>query len=522
MVAGQPAQPLQNGTNASPPPYSARAAQSFVPAAGPAKSVASAAAFLLAVSFPVNYDFWWHLAAGRFQWIEHRLPVPDVFSYTAAGRSWVSHSWLPDALTYALYRFAGFAGPAWLFALAFAACIWLATATQLQRGARPFTALLLSLLLTTAMVPYIGPRPQVMGFALFGAMVWVVERWVTRRDSRIWALPALFALWANVHGSFAVGLGWLAVWGCSDWLAWRLHWPLAARLDGWARRRLAVTWLCSLAAIALNPHGPALLLYPLTKLHNPWLKSLVEWNSLDVSLAPFWPFVLLLGIVAACLVLRRPALHPADLAVTGLFVLAALYGRRFVPFAGLSLVWLLAAVLAQPNNCRLPAPPWWRRLTQRRAAWGARLASARPGRARLLGGVVIVAALALGLASPPYDPQTDRRLPSAAVAALTAEQLPQPLLNHYNWGGYLIWQRWPQLQVYIDGRGDDLYMRGGEFQDQVILDEVRLGIDEVLERRGFRSVLYPKDRPLVRYLLATGRWQARYEDDLAVLLVRKD
>ena len=56
-----------------------------------------------------------------------------------------------------------------------------------------------------------------------------------------------------------------------------------------------------------------------------------------------------------------------------------------------------------------------------------------------------------------------RAFPTAAVSYVLNHRLPGPLLNHYNWGGYLIWKLYPDYRVYIDGR-TDLY--GDAFMDQ--------------------------------------------------------
>src|SRR5438105_9238657 len=56
-------------------------------------------------------------------------------------------------------------------------------------------------------------RPQLIGMVLFAATVWlVVER--RAHPGRLWLIPALVVVWANIHGSFflaplVLGLAWL-------------------------------------------------------------------------------------------------------------------------------------------------------------------------------------------------------------------------------------------------------------------------------------------------------------------------
>ena len=53
--------------------------------------------------------------------------------------------------------------------------------------------------------------------------------------------------------------------------------------------------------------------------------------------------------------------------------------------------------------------------------------------------------------------------PAAAVAFLSREHPPGPILNHYNWGGYFIWKLYPEYRVFMDGRAD---VYGDTFMDE--------------------------------------------------------
>ncbi|MBC8401855.1 MAG: hypothetical protein H8E14_10245 [Candidatus Marinimicrobia bacterium] len=44
------------------------------------------------------------------------------------------------------------------------------------------------------------------------------------------------------------------------------------------------------------------------------------------------------------------------------------------------------------------------------------------------------------------------RLPVKATRFLKANPITGKVYNSYNWGGYLIWELYPQKQVFIDGR----------------------------------------------------------------------
>jgi len=175
-----------------------------------------------------------------------------------------------------------------------------------------------------------------------------------------------------------------------------------------------------------------------------------------------------------------------------------------------------ALTLPDMGILRLPAP------LGKLAAWRGRRAQgfARPAlRAQVLNAVLLLLLVA-GMAAwlRPYNVEQDPTLPVKAVDVLGAEGLQGPLFHNYIWGGYLLWRLWPRVRVFIDGRGDDLYMNGGVLQSYFEVAQLGPGGDAVLARYGIRTVLFPKDSALTRYLLAGGRWKTTYDDGQVVRL----
>ena len=52
---------------------------------------------------------------------------------------------------------------------------------------------------------YWSARPQIISFALAGVFAYVLWLFRWRGLNRLWVLPPLMAVWANVHGGFAIG-----------------------------------------------------------------------------------------------------------------------------------------------------------------------------------------------------------------------------------------------------------------------------------------------------------------------------
>jgi hypothetical protein len=105
-----------------------------------------------------------------------------------------------------------------------------------------------------------------------------------------------------------------------------------------------------------------------------------------------------------------------------------------------------------------------------------------------------------------------------ASAFLDQQNLPAPILNSYNFGGYLIWKLYPRYHVYIDGRAD-LY--GDQFlNDFIQIYEVNVDPRPALERAGIRTIIVEPGSTLAGYLRSQKDWNRAYEDPVAVIFTR--
>jgi len=108
--------------------------------------------------------------------------------------------------------------------------------------------------------------------------------------------------------------------------------------------------------------------------------------------------------------------------------------------------------------------------------------------------------------------------PARAVAYLRGHAVPRPLLNSYDWGGYLIWTLYPGYRVYIDGRPD---MYGDAYVERFMaIYQGRVGWQAELATQRIRSVLVEPDSALARLLALSRGWRLLYHDNQAVLYVR--
>jgi hypothetical protein len=101
---------------------------------------------------------------------------------------------------------------------------------------------------------------------------------------------------------------------------------------------------------------------------------------------------------------------------------------------------------------------------------------------------------------------------------LQASPQPQRIFVYYDWGGYAIWQLYPEYRVFVDGRAD-LYGDGLLRQFKTAM-QLRTGWRDVLDSWKVETVLLPPSCALAQALLLDPSWHATYSDSKAVILLR--
>ena len=168
--------------------------------------------YAILFTFP-NYllsdaDTFWHIRVG--QWIlDHaQFPAVDFFSYTAAGKPWISTEWLSDVFFAVAFKLGGWHAVVVVAAVVCSALIGI-LCLYLVRHLRFSVALGWTALTALAISPHFLARPHVFSYVLLAN--WMINL-LDAYDaddfdlSSLFTLAPLMTLWANLHGSFTLGL----------------------------------------------------------------------------------------------------------------------------------------------------------------------------------------------------------------------------------------------------------------------------------------------------------------------------
>jgi hypothetical protein len=437
-------------------------------------------------------DLWGHVRFGQDILDAGYVIRSDPYSFTS-DQAWTNHEWLAEVIMAGAYRFAGVRG---LVALSsgVAALVLLLAGRFLRRSAmgEPATFALLVALLVGIASQLTVIRPQLFSVLLFTLMLLILGGAQRGREKRLLWLAPLFALWANLHGGWIVGLGTLGLWAAAG---------VVTRHVSWRWGTLAVA--AAIAGSAINPYGWGLWVF-LWQTVGLGRAEITDWQSLLVRPSGFIPWALGAVVVAVGWHRRSTfgALRFIPPVVLGLLAIKV---GRLDGFFVVAAVVMLGPLWAGVGPARLPL-------------------SRRPALSELavvalvaISGLAIVADEALrATACLPVESESGIMPEREAVAFLRSNDLYGKLLTWFDYGEYAIWHLAPKLRVSFDGRRETVYSERVKDAHLRFYDGVNPAYPDEL---GADYVWLPNQLPVVKLLPGRG-WVPIFKGPRSIVFAR--
>ncbi|MGZ4126343.1 MAG: hypothetical protein ACXVQU_12415 [Actinomycetota bacterium] len=438
-------------------------------------------------------DLAYHVRLGDLMLTTGRLARSDTFTFVANGRAWTDQQWLAQVLFALVYRAGAWQGLVVLRSLIVGATFTFVYLSCRGVGAARKTSALLALGSFAATILALALRPQLLAFALFAACVWALATH-ERHPRRVWIVPLLVAVWANVHGTFFLGPLLLG-------LAW-----IGERRTPASRRLLAATAL-SVAATFANPFGPGVWRYIVSISTNPAItKSVTEWAPPTVQDLAGLAFFVSIAATAVVFARRTRPVGWPTLLTLAVFLAIGLQSGRGMFWWDLLLPSILAAQFMSatddaPERAEPPAPM-----------------------VLVVGVVAVTVFTAVAFLPWLRAPGSGQALLNDAPAGLTAavERATQPgsrIFDAQRLGSWLEFAL-PDRRVFVDSRielftasewRDYMNVSAGVEGWQALLD--RYGVDVVVATRGQQGTLLPRIR-------SDPGWTQSYADSHGSVFVR--
>ena len=457
---------------------------------------------LITVLIGTEFDPYWHIRVG--EWIVSNLEVPHtgIFSQTQENTPWVSHSWLSEVIMYVIYNIAGWPGLIVMGVVATTASILIMLKYLLEQLS-PIRAICLMLLAYGMLLSHIMPRPHILALPIM--IYWFVQmlRASEKHKAPPLHLALILILWANIHGSFLISIVYAGFFAIES---------VITAPKGINRTVLSKLWakflVVSILCLLVTPYGLQGVLLPLQLTDQSYSMSIIsEWVSPNFQQLQFLEILLyiILGF-ALTQKMQLPVLRLLFLIV--LIHLSLKHCRYISDLMALQVPLLFAAPLAKHWHEGVPDT---KRFT---------LSSIIPNTGK--GKLLLISALCCWLiyifAYKDIEYKTSKNI-NAMLASINKANLPGNVFNHYNYGGYFIYQG---LKPFIDTRAElyrDDYIKaykeaetltGGEKPLVKLLNEYHIGWS-----------FLPPETPAIAYFNLTPDWLKVFSNDCAVIHVRK-
>ena len=469
-------------------------------------------------------DVWGHLAYGKLIVSTKSLPETEPLMPLAAGVPFVDTAWLSQVVGFTAMDRLGVTSLSFLFA----ASITMMAALLVWRGYQRTQNVAITL---SGVVLWLWGcwqhlsilRPQMAGMLCFILLLTLVTS--RRRQTWHWvAVPTLFAVWANLHGSFLIGLVLLAGMALGRMLdlAVRCGDTRAIKQDSHVRRFVLMLELAAVAVL-LNPYGVRLYAEVFNVANHPNVAELIEWSPLQLRMAQgqATAVIALLLIVLYRLSPRR--ITSAETLLLFGFGAAALWSSRMLVW------WVPLAVIFGMQHAGAIWHQW--QLPQR-----ADDSVLRNGRWSVITAGIIWVCFAFTpfggriLHGNEGKISLENRLSHDTPLGVTAHlkkledqnRLPRgQAFNTYEWGDYLLWAGPPKLKVFL---ASHVHLIPREiWNDYIAISNVASGWEDLLDRYGVNLIVLDSatHAPLIGRLRESENWRQTYADNVGVVFVRR-
>ena len=465
--------------------------------------------------FNIDGDLGRHITIGEYIIKTLSIPRADIFSHTMAGDVLTPHEWLSQVLFAFAFRAAELDGVVLLCAFVIAVTFTLLFRQSYKRSGLLLVSLVWTILAAAAASLHWLARPHI--FTLLLVVLWVggIDGFRRGEHNKWWGFPLIMLFWANLHGAFIAGFVILGMYFLGE--LW----------DGWAtkaqprmtRTRLGSWFLIgatSLLASLINPAGWRLWETSFGFIRNRYLVShTAEYLPPNFHNSSTWPFLLLIGLSILLLARTRFRIPGVYALLLSGWALMGLYSVRNVPIYSL----IAAPILAEISSQKILQS----KTLKGYSAFEERLSGVDSSLMGYLIPVMVVVLVTFGLISGidmDFD-QTGNRFDSQVfpVEAMNFLENNQPegnMFNYFTWGGYLLYQLWPEKEVFIDGQTDfygEAFTR--QYEQVITLDE---GWQSILDQYEVDWVIMPVNSKLVSQLLSDPNWVVIHMDEVAAIL----
>lgn len=427
-------------------------------------------------------DIWWHLANARSLFATHNFLRVDPYSFTLHGQSWVNPEWLAEVPYWLAYRWQRMAGVHLAALAVLLANLFFIYFRNYRRSRHISAAFWMAVLAFFLVAINAGARTIGIAYLALSLEMLILDATAEGCERWLWLLPPLFCTWINLHGSWIIGLCFLALYIICGLFPLHIGIFDQQALSPRSRNRMFLLFAACTAALFVNPYGWRLVWNPFDMLLNQHLMLAMteEWQPLSLATATGKAAAAAIGltIAANCVNSRRWKLYE----------LVFIFFSWYLAFAHQRFAFL-ACVVTMP----------WLTADVARSFFGRSNHKTIPAF-----NILIAVSLVAGLAHlSPTETMLEHDLAVARpLQTIAAIQPTWRTLNDYALGGIMDFDSRP---VFLDSR-NDLFEHHGIYADYLAIQNLQQP-QALLDKYSIDHALTPSGSALAYVLTRDPEWQ---------------
>jgi hypothetical protein len=483
-----------------------------------------------------DYDFWWHVATGKYIVTEGHLPEKDPFSFTSAMDEnknpfpkWEDfmrkQNWLADSFFYLVFDFFGPKGMICLRSILLILTLLVVNRYLLKAGVSLFWALIASFLLFYKLTQYIGERPVLFSI-LFTALVFsLVANFKNSRSKKILFLIPIMILWSNLHGGFVIGDIMVLIFIFGEGLK-----TIVGKSD-YTKREKFLFFGTAIGAIVfsfINPTGWDAFPIALSHKYDILKVSIQEWQSplyfIKEKIYPLdYGYLISVLMLPVLVIIRRRKLDLNYVLLLSGFLYESLRSARLVIF------YMILAIMVMGRELDLSLKGFiikkWSSKAFRRIEYG--LAAAA------FCSILLFMFTKLGNGKIEWD-VSKFSVPVAAVDFIERNKIEGNMFNSFANGGYIAWRLYPWKKNFIDSRSlnikvmseMDIILGAKDFDNTDSQERKDPLWEKLLDHYRIEFLFispvdyYGQIFPLIFKLTESDKWTPVFSDPTSVIFVR--
>ncbi len=465
--------------------------------------------FYLSIPLFWNYDIWFDLKSGEI-FSKYGVIFHDVFAYTTAGRTWYPFEWLFQVLVYYIKLFLGVNGINIFTAAAATLTVFLVYKILRKIfNLKLYLSLLLSFLFYASTQEFYPTRPQILAYIFLLFNLYLILNYFFKGKNLLWLTIPITLAWANLHGSIFLDIAFFAGFALVSLVNYFLFkektwikkfWTLAIYIP--------ITFIFTiLPPLGFTQYKLLLLFYQNRTLITRFIS---EWAPLSVTPFSFYLYMGTIVVVTALFLYLN---------VRSKSIRKNLWVIVFIPL-------IFAPFAASRNN-------FYGYLALTFVA-GNFLSKIKLNK-YIITLLLAILAFHVWMTNDKRNSQVFDSLyyPVQAVKFIKNYKLQGNMFNEYGFGGYFLYELYPEQKVYIDGR-TDLYLEK-EMPETLELaykknlpdDQYKKILDDLWNKNNisFVEMRTQKNdllRKIARILQDDPNWSLVFWDDATQIFVRRD